>query len=110
MHLEAGRLAEAKRAFERAAASNADSSQAYAGLAVVALKSGDRRAAIAHWTRAVELQPSNFDAVYTLGMQLLQDGQTADARRHLTHFVQHAPRGQYGKDIDGLSELLARLR
>jgi len=110
VHLEAGRLADAKRAFERAAASNADSSQAHAGLAVVALKSGDRRTAIAQWTRAVELQPSNFDAVYTLGMQLLQDGQTDAARRQLTQFVQHAPRGQYGPDIDKVSALLARMK
>ena len=59
------------------------------------------------WAR---LQPSNFDAVYTLGMQLLQDGQTDAARRQLTHFVQHAPRGQYGPDIDKVSTVLGRLK
>ena len=110
VHLEAGRLADAQRAFERATASNPDSSQAHAGLAVVALKSGDRKTAIAQWTRSVELQPSNFDAVYTLGMQLAQDGQVDAARRYLTQFVQHAPRGQYGSDIDNVSALLARLK
>ncbi len=110
VHLEAGRLADAQRAFERATASNPDSSQAHAGLAVVALKSGDRKTAIDQWTRSVELQPSNFDAVYTLGMQLAQDGQVDAARRYLTQFVQHAPRGQYGSDIDNVSALLARLK
>jgi arylsulfatase A-like enzyme/tetratricopeptide (TPR) repeat protein len=110
VHLQAGRLADAKRAFERATASNPDSSQAHAGLAVVALKSGDRKTAIAEWTRSVQLQPSNFDAVYTLGMQLLEDGQTEAARRYLTQFIQHAPRGQYGADIDKVSALLARLK
>ena len=107
VHLEAGRLADARQAFERAATSNPDSSQAYAGLAVVALRGGDRKTAIARWTRAVELQPSNFDAVYTLGMQLTQDGQAAEARRYLTQFVEHAPRGQYGPDIDKVSAMLS---
>jgi arylsulfatase A-like enzyme/Tfp pilus assembly protein PilF len=110
VHLEAGRLADAKRAFEHATASNPDSSQAHAGLAVVALKSGDRQTAIAQWTRSVDLQPSNFDAVYTLGMQLAQAGQMDAARHYLTQFVQHAPRGQYGPDIDRVSALLARLK
>jgi tetratricopeptide (TPR) repeat protein len=110
VHLEARRLANARRAFEHAAASNPDSSQAHAGPTVVALKGGDRRTAIARWTRAVELQPSNFDAVYGLGTQLLQDGQTEAARRYLTQFVKHAPRGQYGNELDKVSALLARLK
>jgi arylsulfatase A-like enzyme/tetratricopeptide (TPR) repeat protein len=109
VHLVSGRLAEARTAFERAIASNAESSQAYAGLAAVAIRSGDRRTAIASWTRAVELQPANFDALYNLGNQLALDGQTAAAKRYVDQFVRTAPRGQYGKDIDKMAELLKRM-
>jgi arylsulfatase A-like enzyme/Flp pilus assembly protein TadD len=110
VYLDAGRLADARQAFERAVAANAASSQGHAGLAMVAIRQGDRKGAIAHWKRAVALQPSNFDALYDLGIQLAQDGQIGEARTYLTQFVQTAPRGQYGKDIDTVSALLARLR
>jgi arylsulfatase A-like enzyme/Flp pilus assembly protein TadD len=110
VHLDGGRLPDAKQAFERAIASNPDSSQGHAGLAMVAIRQSDRKTAIAHWQRAVALQPSNFDALYDLGIQLAQDGQLDAARRYLTRFVQTAPRGQYAKDIDTVSALLAGLR
>jgi len=110
VHLDAGKLGDAKQAFERAIASNPESSQGHAGLAMVAIRQGDRRTAIAEWERAVALQPANFDALYDLGIQLAQDGQTAAARRYLTQFVRTAPRGQYGKDIDKVSALLTKLR
>jgi arylsulfatase A-like enzyme/Tfp pilus assembly protein PilF len=110
VHLDAGRLPDAKRAFERAIASNAESSQAHAGLAMVAIREGDRKTAISRWERAVALQPSNFDALYDLSVQLAQDGQIAAAKRYMEQFVRTAPRGQYGKDIDKLSALLAHLR
>jgi arylsulfatase A-like enzyme/Tfp pilus assembly protein PilF len=110
VQLDAGQLADAKGAFEHAVASNPDSSQGHAGLAMVAIRQGDRKTAIERWERAVALQPENFDALYDLGIQLAQDGQLDAARRYLTQFVQTAPRGQYGKDIDKVSALLPRLR
>jgi arylsulfatase A-like enzyme/tetratricopeptide (TPR) repeat protein len=110
VHLDAGKLPDAKRAFERAIASNAESSQAHAGLAMVAIRQGDRKTAISRWERAVTLQPSNFDALYDLSVQLAQDGQIDAAKRYMEQFVRTAPRGQYGKDIDKLSTLLAHLR
>src|SRR5204862_8162585 len=88
MHLDAGELPQAKHDFERAMATNPDSSQAHAGLAMVAIRQGDRKMAIEQWERAVALQPQNFDALYDLGIQLAQDGQTDAARRYLTQFVQ----------------------
>jgi len=110
VHLDAGHLADARQAFERAIASNAESSQGHAGLAMVAIRQGDRKTAIARWERAVALQPSNFDALYDLSVQLAQDGQLAAARRYMEQFVRTAPRGQYGKDIDKLAAALAHLR
>jgi tetratricopeptide (TPR) repeat protein len=110
VHLDAGRLADAKRAFEQAIASNAESSQAHSGLAMVAIRQGDRKTAIARWERAVALQPSNFDALYDLSVQLAQDGQLPAAKRYMEQFVRTAPRGQYAKDIDKMTSALAHLR
>jgi arylsulfatase A-like enzyme/Tfp pilus assembly protein PilF len=110
VHLDAGRLPDAKRAFEQAIASNAESSQGHAGLAMVAIRQGDRKTAIARWERAVALQPANFDALYDLSVQLAQDGQLAAAKKYMEQFVRTAPRGQYGKDVDKLSTLLTHLR
>jgi arylsulfatase A-like enzyme/Tfp pilus assembly protein PilF len=109
VHLDAGRLADARHAFEQAIAANAESSQGHAGLAMVAIRQGDRKTAIARWERAVALQPSNFDALYDLSVQLAQDGQMAAAKRYMEQFVRTAPRGQYGKDIDKLAEALRRM-
>jgi tetratricopeptide (TPR) repeat protein len=109
VHLDAGRLSEAKHAFEQALAANGESSQGHAGLAMVAIRQGDRKTAITRWERAVALQPSNFDALYDLCVQLAQDGRLAEARRYMEQFVRTAPRGQYGKDIDKLATALQRL-
>jgi len=110
VHLDAGRLPEAKHAFEQAIAANAESSQGHSGLAMVAIRQGDRKTAIARWERAVALQPSNFDALYDLSVQLAQDGQLPAAKRYMEQFVRTAPRGQYAKDIDKMTSVLAHLR
>ena len=61
VHLDAGRLPDAKRAFEQAIASNADSSQGHAGLAMVAdppgrSQDGDRTMGARGRAAAVELR------------------------------------------------------
>src|SRR3954471_20028652 len=86
------------------------SSQGHAGLAMVAIRQGDRKTAIARWERAVALQPSNFDALYDLSIQLAQDGQLDAAKRYMEQFVRTAPRGQYAGDIDKFAAFLAHLR
>jgi protein O-GlcNAc transferase len=109
VQLDAGRLEEAKRAFERAVALNRESSQGENGLALLAMRAGDRTGAIAHWKRAVEIQPANFDALYDLGVQLARDGQHDAARQYLTQFARTAPPAQYGKELQQVSALLKNL-
>ena len=72
--LDQGQLAAARQHFERAVVADARSSQAHAGLAVVAFKSGDRKTAVSAWTTAVELEPTNYDALYDLATTLEQEG------------------------------------
>lgn len=109
VQLDAGRVVEAKRAFERAVALNRDSSQGENGLALVAMRGGDRQAAIEHWKRAVEIQPANYDALYDLGVQLARDGQREAAQRYLIQFARTAPPAQYAKELREVDSLLKDL-
>ena len=56
-----GRLAEAKALLERGAAHHADTDIEYA-LGAIADKEGDARAALAHFNKALEIDPDNKDA------------------------------------------------
>jgi len=108
IHLDAGQLGAAREEFERAIRANPASAQGHAGLATVAFKSGDRDTALASWKRAVELDASNWDALYNLGVQLMRVGRLAEARPYLEQFVRTAPASLYGKDIRSVSAELAR--
>jgi len=110
IHLDAGQLGAAREEFERAIRANPASAQGHAGLATVAFKSGDRDTALASWKRAVELDASNWDALYNLGVQLMRVGRVAEARPYLEQFVRTAPASLYGKDIRNVSAELARMR
>ena len=70
LEMQRGNLAGAKQALEQAAAIDPRSARAQNGLGVVAMKTGAKEAAFAHWKRAVELAPSDFDALFNLGMEL----------------------------------------
>ena len=110
IHLDAGQLGAAREEFERAIRANPGSAQGHAGLATVAFKSGDRDTALASWKRAVELDASNWDALYNLGVQLMRVGRLAEARPYLERFVRTAPASLYSKDIRSVSAELARMR
>jgi arylsulfatase A-like enzyme/tetratricopeptide (TPR) repeat protein len=110
IHLDAGKLGQARKEFERALRSNPMSAQGHAGLATVAFKAGDRATALASWKRAVDLEPTNWDALYNLGVQLLRAGRVAEARPYLDRFVREAPASLYAKDIRNISAELARMR
>ena len=77
---------------------------------MIALKRGDRDAAIVDWRRAVDLDPTNYDALYDLGLQLLRAGRPGEARPYLDRFVSTAPRSLYGRDIEEIRAVLTRLR
>ena len=79
-----------------------------AGLGVVALRSGDRQAAIDVWKQAVQLDPRNFDAIYNAGTTLARDGQPDAARPYLELFLKTAPPAFYAKDLKEVEALLQR--
>jgi len=72
----------------------------------VRLKAGDRQGAVDAWTRAVQLDPTNYDALYNLGTTLAKDGRMDDARPYLQRFVQSAPSAFYEQDRREIAALL----
>ena len=73
------------------------------------MKSGDKTAAYDEWTKAVQLDPTNFEALYNLGVNLAQDGQQARARPYLEQFLRTAPEAFYGEDRREVTALLRRV-
>jgi Tfp pilus assembly protein PilF len=87
---DGGRLAQGIQLLEPVAA-DPRSSRGYSGLGVVAARAGDRRSAIDAWSRAVELDRTNFDALYNLATALVRDGQRERARPYIDAFLKTAP-------------------
>jgi tetratricopeptide (TPR) repeat protein len=98
VQLDLGRIDLARGAFTRAVRSEPDLPGAHAGLALVAIRTGDSRTAVDEWTRVVSLDPSNLDALYDLGIQLARDRRMAEARPYLERFARIAPPAQYAKE------------
>ena len=86
------------------------SSRAHAGLGVVAKHRGRIDEAIARWRRAVELDATNYDALFNLASELAMAGKPADARPYMIQFVQTAPPAFYGRDIERFRQFLAGSR
>jgi len=102
VYLQQGNLTAARDAFTKALAGDPRSSRAHAGMGAIALETGDRERAFAEWKQAVAADPRNFDALYNLASELVQDGRIAEARVFVQRFAETAPRAMYGPDIDRL--------
>jgi Flp pilus assembly protein TadD len=105
-----GDVASAERYFGRAVAVSPDSSRAHAGLGAAAYARGDRAAAYKGWARAIELDSNNFDALFSLGVNLARDGRMNDARPYLQQFMNSAPPARYADQLRGVSRLLQAVR
>jgi Flp pilus assembly protein TadD len=87
-----------------------NSSRALAGLGATAYETGDREAAYTAWARAVQLDPNNVDALFSLGINLARDGRMSDARPYLEQFLRVAPVPRYADQRRGVSRLLQATR
>jgi tetratricopeptide (TPR) repeat protein len=70
---------------------------------------GDAPGAIASWTRATELDPKQYDALFNLGVLASQRGQAAVAREALRRFVTTAPPSAYARDLQQARQMLRQL-
>ena len=106
VHIQRGDLTAARQVFERAVRSSPRSSRAHAGLGAVASHLRQDAEAIRHWQRAVELDGTNFDALFNLASTLIRTGRGTEARPYALRFVQTAPPAFYGRDIDAFQRFL----
>jgi arylsulfatase A-like enzyme/Tfp pilus assembly protein PilF len=107
VHLQRRDMRAAAAAFTRAAAHDPRSSRAEAGLGVVAFQEGRQDAAIEHWRRAVDLDRTNFDALFNLATELLNAGRSGEARPYVDRFVRTAPPALYGAEIARFRRVLS---
>lgn len=98
-HLHAGNIEAARRAFSQSIEANPKWAASYTGLGVVELARNSRQGAIEAWRRAVELNPREFDALFNLATELINDRQNAAARPYVQQFVETAPPVAYARDI-----------
>ena len=63
------------------------------------------KVAIDAWTRAVQLDARNFDALYNLGINLARQDRAA-ARPYLERFLKTAPPARYASDLRDVEKLL----
>ena len=107
--LSQGRWDDARGFFSKALAADPASTQSHNGLGVVEMKSGNRRAAIDHWKQAVAGDQENFDALYNVATELVNDGRPDEARPYLEQFVRTAPPAFYAADIARVRALITKV-
>jgi arylsulfatase A-like enzyme/Flp pilus assembly protein TadD len=99
----------ARRELQTALEINPRLARAHNGLGVIASREGRLDDALAHWKRAVELDPAEFDTLFNVGSQLLRSGKHAEARPYLERFVREAPPALYAPDIATVRGWLERM-
>lgn len=78
-------------------------------LGVVEARKGNMNAAIDHWTRAVNLDPAQFDALFNLGMVAANTGRPDVARKALRDYLDRAPAARYAAERAQAAEVLGGL-
>lgn len=106
MHLSLNDLASAERFARQAVDRDPALAKAFTTLGVVFARSGRRDQAIDQWKRAVELDRTEFDALYNLVVLLAETGRIGEARTYAKQFVDSAPRAAYGREVEQLATLL----
>lgn len=106
MYLSRNDLASAERFARQAIDRDPALAKAFTTLGVVFARSGRRDQAVDQWKRAVELDRTEFDALYNLVVLLVEGGRMGEARTFAKQFVDTAPRATYGREVEQLSTLL----
>lgn len=108
--LRLNRAQEARQNLEKALAINARNPRAWNALGVAWMRLEAPVKALDAWTRAVEYNPEQYDALYNIGLVASRMGDRGRAREALERFVATAPRPRYARDIAEVRAVLAVLR
>jgi tetratricopeptide (TPR) repeat protein len=107
VHLMAGDLERAARAFTAAVELDPRAAKAHNGLGVIAAERQAYDEAIAHWRQAVAADPRDYQTLYNLGDVLARLGRTAEARTFWLQYVREAPPAETA-DVTRVRQWLAR--
>lgn len=107
--LRQNKIGEAETWVEKALTADPALANGYTTLGVIYQRTGRGRQAIEAWRRAVELDNTEFDALYNLVFALASAGSQADARNYAEQFLATAPAGFYGRELAEIRRLLGRL-
>jgi choline-sulfatase len=110
IELMAGDRAAARKAFESAIALNPTTARAHSSLAVLAAEEGHADEALAHWRRAVGIDPAEYQTLLAFGVSFARSGRNDVARPYLQLFADQAPVPRYAADIAKAREWLGRER
>jgi arylsulfatase A-like enzyme/Tfp pilus assembly protein PilF len=102
----AGDRDRARREFEAALAVNPSVARAHTSLAVIASERGATDEAIAHWQRAIDLDPKELDNLLAFAQQRARAGGPADTRPYLELVLRTADPKRNAREIDAARRLL----
>jgi tetratricopeptide (TPR) repeat protein len=80
---------------------------AYTILGVILSGAGKKLDAIESWKRAVDLDASEFNALYNLILTLVETGRVPEARAYAQRFVATAPPAFFKTEIDQMRKFVA---
>ena len=107
--LRGSRWEEARTRAETALELNPGLGLAWSYLGSARFNLGEHPEALAAWRQAVELDPTDFDALYNIGLVAPELGETEAAREALERFLREAPRERYAADLEEVRRRLAAL-
>ena len=108
VHLRAGDLAGAEKALREALRIDSSLAGAHTTLGVVLAKTKRGSEAIESWKRAIDLEPTDYDALYNLTLELVAQGRMDEARQYGDRYISNAPRALHASDIAHIRNLLGR--
>jgi arylsulfatase A-like enzyme/Tfp pilus assembly protein PilF len=100
VYLMAGERAQARQAFEAALDIDPEVARAHNSLGVIAAEEGHLDLAVERWTRAVALDPRDYQTLFNLGTTLRKLHREAEARPYLEAYLKAAPVALEGRDME----------
>jgi choline-sulfatase len=109
-YLQLNKVEDAERAFRAIIVQNDQYAAAYNGLGLVAIQRGDASTAAENFKRAVDMDPTDMESLFNLGVLYQKLGDREKAIHYLSAFVERAPRSQYAQQIQDVKEAIADLK